>query len=315
MISVAMATYNGEKYIKKQLESIRLQKLPADEVIICDDLSSDNTVEICRDFIKQYSLDNWHVFVNESNVGFCLNFYGAVSRCSGDIIFLSDQDDEWLPEKISVMANCIESHPEISVLSSRYDVIDGESNPIDNSNVKYLGNRFDGSLDYVTLESLIGCSYIRGFSICFKREISALIKPIDLKSLLAHDWLICALGCIKSNTAILNTVLTHYRYHGDNVSLAAMDPKKRSRNINKRINGLRESVDGHSYILSLCSGRDADDISKFIRFEKRRLLFLTDKSLWIFLGLAFNIRQYNRYYKGNGIRVYFGDFVYAYKNK
>ncbi len=315
MLSVAIACYNGEKYIKKQLESILNQTLGVDEVIICDDRSSDNTVAVCEDFIKQHSLTNWKVSVNEHNVGFCLNFYGAIAKCSGDVIFLADQDDEWLPDKTLRMTECLKAHPEISVLSSRYDVIDKDSKIIENSGVTYLGTKTDGSVEYIDIESLIGCSYIRGFSLCFNREIKELIKPIDLKSLLAHDWLIAALGCVTSKTAFLNLVLTHYRYHGENVSLAAMDKKKRERRLDKRIRGLSESVKGHKYILSFLNGKQAERLSNFVSFEERRIDFLQNRSLGKFLRLGFYIRQYNRYYKGNGLRVYLGDYVYAYKNQ
>lgn len=315
MLSVAIASYNGEKYIEKQLLSILNQSLSVDEVVICDDRSTDNTVAVCESFIKRHSLKNWKISVNEQNVGFCLNFYGAIAGCSGDIIFLADQDDEWLPDKTLKMVECMEAYPEISVLSSRYDVIDKNSEIIDNSGVTYLGNRFDGSVEYIDIESLIGCSYIRGFSLCFRREIKELIKPIDLKSLLAHDWLIAALGCIASKTAFLNLILTHYRYHGENVSLAAMDKEKREYSIDKRIRGLSESVEGHKYILSFLKGKQAREVSDFISFEEKRIAFLQGRSLPKLLKLSAYLKQYNRYYKGNGLRVYLGDYVYAYKNK
>ena len=69
LVSVAVATYNGERFILKQLESIYNQTEAADEVIICDDCSTDKTVEICKDFIKKRSLSNWRISVNEKNAG------------------------------------------------------------------------------------------------------------------------------------------------------------------------------------------------------------------------------------------------------
>lgn len=314
MISVALASYNGQEYIIRQLNSIKNQTVAVDEVIICDDGSTDNTVSLCRDFISENSLDNWRVFENEKNVGFCLNFYGAIEKCSGDIIFLSDQDDEWTDNRVEVMTACMQSHPEISVLSSRYDIIDKDSNVIENSGVTYLGTKNDGSIEYVTPESLIGCSYIRGFSMCMRRDTAKLIKPIDLKSLMAHDWLIAMLGCITGKTAILNTVLAHYRYHLDNVSLSAMNKQNRRRELSKRILGLRESVEGHKYVASLFK----DDVlrsktERFIAFENRRIKFLESKNILRGIALIFGMSHYNRYYKGRGLRVWIGDIVYAYK--
>ena len=316
MISVAIATYNGARYIEKQLESILNQTLGADVVVICDDRSSDNTVEICEKFIKKHALSTWRVFVNEENLGFCLNLYGAIEKCGGDIIFLADQDDEWLPDRVRIMVQTLEEHPEISVLSARYDVIDENSKIIENSGVTYLGDPsgFDGSIEYVPAQSLIGCSYIRGFSICMRKNIVPLIRNIDLKSLLAHDWLIAMLGCVSGKTAILNTVLTHYRYHKDNVSLSAMNKENRRREKEKRILGLKESVAGHGYVSSLVKDTELKgEIDGFVLFEKRRIAFLENKNIFVWLRLGSSLKQYGRYYKDSGLRVWLGDLAYAFK--
>ena len=97
-LSVAMCTYNGEKYIREQLMSIRNQTLRIDEIVICDDCSEDDTVEIIENLIRQYDLPV-RLHVNTWNHGYRKNFEQAICRCSGDIIFLSDQDDIWLPTK------------------------------------------------------------------------------------------------------------------------------------------------------------------------------------------------------------------------
>ncbi|MBQ6714754.1 MAG: glycosyltransferase [Clostridia bacterium] len=314
MISVAVATYNGEKFIEKQLNSILMQNLSVDEVVICDDCSTDKTYEICENFIKENGLKNWHLYKNQSNLGYCLNFYGAIEKCEGDVIFLADQDDEWLPEKTEKMMACLNENPHISVLSSRYYVIDEKSNIIESSGVTYLGNVYDNSIEYITAESQIGCSYIRGFSICFRKSLKPLIKPIDLKSLLSHDWLICSLGSITGKTAILNTVLTSYRFHGDNVTLMSSKRKKSVRNLEKRILGIEESVKGHNYLTTVSKDEILNKrIKKFIKFEEKRLKFLKTKNLFTYLSLFFKMGEYNRYYKGNGVRVWLGDFVYAYR--
>ncbi|MBQ8203593.1 MAG: glycosyltransferase [Clostridia bacterium] len=314
MISVAIAAYNGERFIIKQLESILNQSLPVDEVVICDDCSTDNTLELCRRFIEEKGLDNWHIFKNESNVGYCLNFYGAIEKCVGDVIFLADQDDEWLQGKTEKMMKCLKENPDISVLSSRYNVIDENSKIMENSGVTYLGGNYDDSVEYVSAESQVGCSYIRGFSLCFRKEIKPLIKPIDLKSLLSHDWLICMVGSIAGKTAILNTVLTNYRFHSQNVSLLTADKKREERRLDKRILGLEESVNGHSYLLSLTEDNALKaSLKKFIVFEKKRIEFLKTKNIFKYMALLGHLKEYNRYYKGNGIRVWLGDLFYAYK--
>ena len=91
-ISVALASYNGGNYLKEQLESIYAQSLLPNEVIVCDDCSTDNSIEILNAYKEKHCL---RYFINEKNLGFVKNFDKAISLCSGDYIALSDQDDVW----------------------------------------------------------------------------------------------------------------------------------------------------------------------------------------------------------------------------
>lgn len=93
-ISVAMATYNGANYIIEQLDSIRQQIRPVDEVIISDDHSPDGTFNIVAKYINDYSLKNWIVVYDTVGKGLRDNFYNAITKTTGDIVFLSDQDNK-----------------------------------------------------------------------------------------------------------------------------------------------------------------------------------------------------------------------------
>ncbi len=315
MVSVCIALYNGEKFIEKQLLSIKNQTKKVQEVIICDDGSTDNSVAICQKFIKENNLSGWQIIKNEKNLGYCLNFFGAIEKAKGDIIFLCDQDDEWYENKVAEMCKTLEANPEIKVLSSRYDIINENSEIIENSGITYLGERFDGTLDFISVNSLIGCSYIRGFATCFRAEVKNYLKPIDVKNLLAHDWFINIVGAIIGKSAVLNTKLCKYRYHQNNVSLSDMTRTTFLGDRQKRVDGLMESITAHSYLLSLeLLKKDRKSIESFIKFEKRRLKFLQTKNLFIWLSLLFGVKNYSRYYKSfkGAFRVFFGDFCYAY---
>ena len=310
-ISIAMAVYNGEKYIEKQLASIFRQTLPADEVVIFDDASTDSTLSICRGFILDNALVNWRVYQNSKNIGYCGSFYRAIEQCKGDIIFLADQDDEWYPEKLEQMHECMESNPKITVLSSRYDVIDARSCVISNPKLLYLGNKFDSSIDMLSTESFIGCSHVRGFSLCFRKELKDILKPIELGSLLSHDWLICVLGTVLGRCAVLNKKLCAYRVHGENTSLSPASRKIGTWNKQKRISGILESIEGHSYLATLLSGDLRRETERFIAFERKRLLFLQNGNLFSFVKLWRYRKEYNRYYKGKPLRVWLGDLFYS----
>lgn len=107
-VSVVMATYNGEKYLREQIDSILAQSYPIHELIIEDDRSTDGTVEIAKEYAARFP--NVHVYENTHNLGFNLNFKTAAMRATGDFVALSDQDDVWFPEKIKELIAAIGGH-------------------------------------------------------------------------------------------------------------------------------------------------------------------------------------------------------------
>ena len=118
-ISIIISTYNGEKYIAEQLESLRCQTRQPDEVIIRDDCSTDATVSIIQDYISHHKLYTWSFSVNERNCGWKRNFYNLMHEASGDLIFPCDQDDVWFLDKIDNMAQIMENNLNIMVLEGQ----------------------------------------------------------------------------------------------------------------------------------------------------------------------------------------------------
>ena len=102
-VSVVLSTYNGNKYIIEQLDSIRFQTYYIDEVIISDDSSTDNTADIVKNYIDKYELSNWEFTINETNIGWKRNFVKLLQKATGDYIFPCDQDDIWNKDKIEKM--------------------------------------------------------------------------------------------------------------------------------------------------------------------------------------------------------------------
>lgn len=121
--SVIMATYNGEKFIIEQLDSLRTQTMIPNEVIICDDCSIDNTVILIEQYIKKYNLKNsWKLIVNEQNLGYADNFCKATALAEGDYIFFADQDDIWEKTKIEIMLKIMEQKDDCQLLSTDYGI-------------------------------------------------------------------------------------------------------------------------------------------------------------------------------------------------
>lgn len=119
-ISIVMSVYNGEKYIKPQLDSLRTQTLQPDEVLIFDDRSKDNTYRIVQEYITLHDLHNWKIQENRENMGWRASFIHGIQQAKGDIVFTSDQDDIWLPNKIEIMARAFEQEHKMNVLVADY---------------------------------------------------------------------------------------------------------------------------------------------------------------------------------------------------
>lgn len=120
-ISVVIATYNGQKFLLEQLNSIKNQSREPNEVIIQDDNSTDGTAEMISNYIKTNNLTNWKLIINNHNMGWRKNFISVLQKATGDIIFLSDQDDIWYSTKIDLMTKEFEKNDNIKVLSSDYE--------------------------------------------------------------------------------------------------------------------------------------------------------------------------------------------------
>lgn len=126
MVSVAMCTYNGAKYLPQQLESIANQTLPVNELIVCDDRSTDDTIQVIKTFAQKAPFPVT-IHVNEKNLGSTKNFEKCLNLCDGDIIFLCDQDDKWRADKVEKQLEFLNKYPEKDAVFSDAMMIDDDS--------------------------------------------------------------------------------------------------------------------------------------------------------------------------------------------
>lgn len=220
MISVAMATYNGEQFLKEQLDSIFTQSLPVDEVIICDDCSRDNTVSILNEYKKKYS--QIKIFENNENLGYKQNFKKALSLCSGDYIFLCDQDDVWYEDKVKLMIDIMNSNSNILSLASSFSFIDSDDKKVTiqlipgrSNNNFYLKEVANGDLVEVSLQEFMLHNYFQGCSLVITKEIKDWFVE-NFSEYLPHDWLINLYASYKCGMYFYNKSLFDYRIHKNN---------------------------------------------------------------------------------------------------
>ncbi len=232
MISVAMCTYNGEKYIKEQIESILTQSYSNIELIICDDGSKDNTVKVIEDYIKK---DNRvKLYINEENLGFLKNFEKAISLCSGDFIALSDQDDIWAENKLEVLRNKIQNSDAMLVYSNAQLVDD----KLKSQNSMLLDNivPMQGSNNLYFIYN----NSVSGNTLLFKKALKEKIIPFpDWNSF--HDIWISFVASSCSSIDFYNGSLVKYRQHEDNVT--DLEKKKKRKNYSLKINNKTKSIE------------------------------------------------------------------------
>ncbi|GAA4463424.1 glycosyltransferase [Nibrella saemangeumensis] len=129
-VSIALCTYNGENYLQAQWQSLLEQQRLPDEVVICDDGSSDQTVDLLHRLSANAPFEV-RIITNRSQLGFNKNFEKALSLCTGDLIFICDQDDFWLPEKVQTMVTFMNQRPAIQLAFNNAWVADENLNPMD----------------------------------------------------------------------------------------------------------------------------------------------------------------------------------------
>lgn len=203
MISVCIATYNGEKYIRQQLESILSQIGNSDEIIISDDGSSDSTLSI----IESLNDNRVKIFTNEEFHGVNGNFENTLSRATGDYIFLSDQDDVWLPNKVEICLNYLKKYD--CIVHDGY--ITDENLAIQSDNI-LNESKLNGFINNFLHNNYTGCCMV------FRAKVLNRILPFPKTRYFFHDHWIGLICELKMKTAFVPDKLIYFRRHGDNNS-------------------------------------------------------------------------------------------------
>lgn len=210
-----MATYNGERYLIDQLKSIRDQTLPPDEVIICDDCSTDNTVKIVSDFINENALsEKWSLHINSMNKGYAKNFMDGIAMASGDVIYLADQDDIWFKEKIRDMDKQMWSNENILLLASNVMPFYEGYAP-----QKVFYEKFFSFKRTIKIKSL--AKWIKpsrpGCTMCFRRELYNTAKNTWFAGY-PHDSMLWGVAVLMGKAFVYNRCTMRFRRHDNNTS-------------------------------------------------------------------------------------------------
>lgn len=212
-ISVIMATYNGSCYIREQLVSILQQTILPTEIIVIDDCSDDNTLEIVNEIASEYSGINWKISSNAENVGWKENFFQLIKMASGDLIFYCDQDDIWDLKRIEYSTGIFEKNSKVFCLSCDYE-------PINEYGDLLVEKSYNGKLKKISYGDKAAHSALGCLLVFNKKVRSVLLESIEKKyfSILPVDLAIARTACILDGFYNINLPFVKHRFHRFNVS-------------------------------------------------------------------------------------------------
>lgn len=206
-VSVVMATYNGERYLREQIDSVVAELQPGDELIVVDDASRDGTSGLLDSVIWP----NLRIVKNPSNIGVLRTFERGLMLARGDVVFLCDQDDIWLPGKRAAFINAFSADARTLVVVSDAQLIDANGAMLAPSFMATKGGFQGDILNTVIRNRYLGCA------MALRRVVFTPALPIP-RFVPMHDMWLGAVACVAGRVHYIASPLLQYRRHGGNVS-------------------------------------------------------------------------------------------------
>lgn len=234
-IAIALCTYNGAEFLGEQLDSFLAQTRLPDEVVIRDDCSTDATFALCQDFARRASARGIEVrlAVNPANLGYVRNFEGALRACTADLLFLSDQDDAWHPEKLARYESRFLAEPDLVLLHGDARLVDAAGQPLGCGLFESL-EASPGELARIhagrALEVLLLRNLVTGATAAFRRGLLDVALPVR-PGWIHDEWLAIAAAASGGRVDCLEWASMDYRQHGRNQVGA------RKRSLRERMSG------------------------------------------------------------------------------
>jgi len=286
-ISIALATFNGERHLSEQLHSFLLQTRQPDELIISDDGSTDGTIAIANKFAKECQFEV-RIFRNLVNLGYAQNFSRALQYCTGDIVFISDQDDVWLPEKIERIVQNFAEKPEVQLLIHDLEYCKADLTPIGQTKIGRMQGAFDLNFKFVV-----------GMATAVRGPFLKLCLPIPDVDDLSHDFWLHRCADLLDKKIIIHEVLAMYRRHvstvtnvgdlnvdffttADHFKSAAYRNKTNLPEVQFRV--LFEWLQSRRNVLIECGYVSSDYIDNVIRVEQRRIECMAARARILAMG-------------------------------
>lgn len=291
-VSIAIALYNGERFVEQQLDSLRTQTVVPDQVIMCDDGSKDNTVDVVKNYIEKHSLqDKWKIYSNEKNLGYAKNFYHAMELCDGDLIYLCDQDDIWKNQKIEKMNKVMAQNPKISLLMCKGGVIDQNGDSLHGVMIKE--SKDTENLTQITSKEILKALQWTGMLMCVRKTFFQEIKECVSLISSPHDFILALCAADKGEFFVYDYIGAFHRRHNNNTAneehnvMKTLETNRKLRDINDYNNYLLGAIEGNLSI------KDETLALLKLRYEqsKQRETALKTRSLKLILKIYFSDKK------------------------
>lgn len=283
-ITIAMTSYNGSEFIIEQLDSILAQTRQPDELIISDDGSSDNTVEVVKKYIADNHKENsWRMHINEHNKGYARNFIETALMAQDGIVFFCDQDDIWEKERLAVMSNVMEENPEINLLCNNLEPFyyNSDTRKWNKKDLDQMTN--DGSLERHGLDYVDFHLKRSGCTMCIRRRFLERIEPYWVAGW-AHDDFVWKMAAASDSCAIIQYKSMKRRMHLNNASVVRV--RTRDWRINQISDLSRQYAALEEFIESLGGDKEKKAIVDHnIKTLEIRKKVIVNKHIWQWIFL------------------------------
>ena len=228
-ISVAMCTYNGAEFLPAQLASIAEQSRLPDEVVICDDASTDGTRGVLESFSRTSPIPV-SLYFSDQNAGSLKNFERAIGLCTGDVIVLSDQDDVWRADKLQLLEQAFRDHPSAGLVFSDAELVDKNLNSLGRRMWDQVG--FDAHKRKLirtgkSLDVLITGWTVTGATMAFRADYVKLALPIPANIAMIHDgWIALAVAAVADVVFIEEALIKYRQHERQQIGAPKHDPKR-----------------------------------------------------------------------------------------
>ncbi len=292
LVSICLATYNGEKYLKEQLDSIINQTHKNLELIVQDDCSSDNTVEILESYKDKIDIK---IYKNEQNLGYIKNFESVLTKANGDFIAMCDQDDVWQENKIELLLNNIN---DATLIYSDSLLVDKDAKSLNKKLSKSLKNNFISTKNPL---AFLNNNCVSAHAMLFKKELLEFIFPFP-KNIFFDAW-IAANGASLNGIKFYDACLVHYRQHDTN-TLSKYNKKSKNKSktslneADKKIQAKIATIDS-MLKLKLLTKEDIEILQKlkkqYLSFKKNRFNLKIFTILYRYKNKLYEITRKNSF--------------------